>query len=254
MKISVITAVRNGRATLADALDSALAQDHPDTELIVIDGASTDGTLEVIQRYARGLAHVVSEPDGGIYDALNKGLRLAGGDVVGFLHADDRFAHARVLSRIAAALADPGVDACYGDLLYVRQDDPSRVVRYWRAGEYHPRRLGWGWMPPHPTFYARRVVYQRLGGFDSRYRIAADYDCLLRLLGGGVACAYLPEVLIHMRLGGASNRSPRNLLEKSREDYQALRRNRIGGLGALLAKNLRKLPQFFSRTPEKPST
>jgi glycosyltransferase len=249
MKISVITAVRNGRATLADALDSALAQDHPDTELIVIDGASTDGTLEVIQRYARGLAHVVSEPDGGIYDALNKGLRLASGDVVGFLHADDRFAHARVLSRIAAALADPGVDACYGDLLYVRQDDPSRVVRYWRAGEYHPRRLGWGWMPPHPTFYARRVVYQRLGGFDSRYRIAADYDCLLRLLGGGVACAYLPEVLIHMRLGGASNRSPRNLLEKSREDYQALRRNRIGGLGALLAKNLRKLPQFFCRTP-----
>jgi glycosyltransferase len=254
MKISVITAVRNGRATLADALDSALAQDHPDTELIVIDGASTDGTLEVIQRYARRLAHVVSEPDGGIYDALNKGLRLASGDAVGFLHADDRFAHARVLSRIAAALADPGVDACYGDLLYISQDDPTRVVRYWRAGEYHPRRLGWGWMPPHPTFYARRVVYQRLGGFDSRYRIAADYDCLLRLLGGGVACAYLPEVLIHMRLGGASNRSPRNLLEKSREDYQTLRRNRIGGLGALLAKNLRKLPQFFSRTPEKPST
>lgn len=254
MKISVITAVRNGRATLADALDTALAQDHPDTELIVIDGASTDGTLEVIQRYARRLAHVVSEPDGGIYDALNKGLRLASGDAVGFLHADDRFAHARVLSRIAAALADPGVDACYGDLLYVRQDDPSRVVRYWRAGEYHPRRLGWGWMPPHPTYYARRAVYQRLGGFDSRYRIAADYDCLLRLLGGGVACAYLPEVLIHMRLGGASNRSPRNLLEKSREDYQALRRNRIGGLGTLLAKNLRKLPQFFSRTPEKPST
>lgn len=254
MKISVITAVRNGRATLADALDSALAQDHPDTELIVIDGASTDGTLEVIQRYARRLAHVVSEPDGGIYDALNKGLRLASGDAVGFLHADDRFAHAQVLSRIAAALADPGVDACYGDLLYISQDDPTRVVRYWRAGEFHPRRLGWGWMPPHPTFYARRVVYQRLGGFDSRYRIAADYDCLLRLLGGGVACAYLPEVLIHMRLGGASNRSPRNLLEKSREDYQALRRNRIGGLGALLAKNLRKLPQFFSRTPEKPST
>ena len=254
MKISVITAVRNGRATLADALDSALAQDHPDTELIVIDGGSTDGTLEVIQRYARRLAHVVSEPDGGIYDALNKGLRLAGGEVVGFLHADDRFADDRVLSRIAAALADLGMDACYGDLLYISQDDPIRVVRYWRAGQFHPRRLGWGWMPPHPTFYARRVVYQRLGGFDSRYRIAADYDCLLRLLGGGLACAYLPEVLIHMRLGGASNRSPRNLLEKSREDYQALRRNRIGGLGTLLAKNLRKLPQFFSRTPEKPST
>lgn len=249
MKISVITAVRNGRATLADALDSALAQDYPDLELIVIDGASTDGTQEVIQRYAGRLAHAVSEPDRGIYDALNKGLRLASGEVVGFLHADDRYADERVLSRVAAALADPSVDACYGDLLYVRRDDPGRVVRCWRAGPYQPRRLVWGWMPPHPTFYARRAVYQRLGGFDSGYRIAADYDCLLRFLGAGrIACAYIPEVLVHMRLGGASNRSLRNLAQKSREDYRALRHNRIGGLSTVLLKNLRKLPQFFVRT------
>ncbi|HPE71615.1 MAG TPA: glycosyltransferase family 2 protein [Candidatus Competibacter sp.] len=248
MKISVITAVRNSRATLADALDSALAQDHPNLELIVIDGVSTDGTQEVIQRYARRLEHVVSEPDQGIYDALNKGLGLASGEVVGFLHADDRYADERVLSRVAAALADPAVDACYGDLLYVRRDDPGRVVRCWRAGPYQPRRLAWGWMPPHPTFYTRRAIYQRLGGFDPGYRIAADYDCLLRFLGAGqIACAYIPEVLVHMRLGGASNRSLRNLLQKSREDYRALRQNRIGGLGALLLKNLRKLPQFLIR-------
>lgn len=248
MKISVITAVYNNRATLADALDSALAQDHPDTELIVVDGASTDGTLEVIQRYAGRLAQVVSEPDRGIYDALNKGIRLATGDAIGFLHSDDMFADHRVLSRIAAALADPGVDACYGDLRYVRHDDPARVVRHWRAGPYHPRLLVRGWMPPHPTFYARRAVYQRLGDFDTRYRIAADYDCLLRFLGAGqIACAYIPEVLIHMRVGGASNRSLRNLLRKSREDYRALRHNRIGGFGALLLKNLQKLPQFFKR-------
>jgi len=248
MKISIITAVRNGRATLADALDSALAQDHPDLELIVIDGASTDGTLEVIQRYAGRINQVVSEPDRGIYDALNKGLRLATGEAVGFLHADDVFADERVLSRIAAALADPGVDACYGDLRYVRQDDPTRVVRHWRSGEYQRRRLAWGWMPPHPTFYARRAVYQRLGGFDTRYRIAADYDCLLRFLGTGrITCAYIPEVLVHMRLGGASNRSLRNLLQKSREDYRALRHNQVGGLGTLLLKNLQKLPQFLQR-------
>ena len=248
MKISVITAVRNGRATLPDALDSALAQDHPDLELIVIDGASTDGTQEVIQRYAGRLAHVVSEPDEGIYDALNKGLHLATGDIVGFLHADDRYADERVLSRVATVLADPGVDACYGDLLYVRRDDPGRVVRCWRAGPYQPRRLARGWMPPHPTVYTRRAVYQRLGGFDPRYRIAADYDSLLRFLGPGrIACAYIPEVLVHMRTGGASNRSLRNLLQKSREDYRALRHNRIGGLGALLLKNLQKLPQFFIR-------
>ncbi len=248
MRVSIITAVRNSRATLADALDSALAQDHPDKELIVIDGASTDGTLDVVQRYVTRLAYIVSEPDRGIYDALNKGIRLATGDVIGFLHADDRYADDRVLSRIAAALADPGVDACYGDLRYVRQDHPHRVVRHWRAGPYHPRRLVWGWMPPHPTFYARRAIYRRLGGFDTRYRIAADYDCLLRFLGAGrIACAYIPEVLVHMRVGGASNRSLRNLLQKSSEDYQALRCNRVGGWGTLLMKNLRKLPQFFSK-------
>ena len=248
MKISIITAIRNSHATIADALDSALAQDHPDKELIVIDGASTDGTLDVIQRYAGRLAHLVSEPDHGIYDALNKGLRLAKGEVVGFLHADDRYADDRVLSRIATALADPGVDACYGDLRYVRQDDPGCVVRYWRAGDYRRQRLAWGWMPPHPTFYARRAVYQRLGGFDTRYRIAADYDCLLRFLGAGrISCTYIPEVLVHMRVGGANNRSLRNLLQKSREDYQILRHNQIGGLGALLLKNVQKLPQFFRR-------
>ena len=247
MKISIITAVYNNRATLADALDSALAQDHPDKELIVIDGASTDGTRDVLQRYAGRLAQVVSEPDRGIYYALNKGLRRATGDAVGFLHSDDTFADDRVLSRIAAALADPGVDACYGDLRYVRHDDPARVVRHWRSGPYQRRNLAWGWMPPHPTFYARRAVYQRLGDFDTRYRIAADYDCLLRFLGaGGIACAYIPEVLVHMRVGGASNRS-RNLLKKSREDYHALRHNQIGGFGTLLLKNLQKLPQFFKR-------
>ena len=248
MKISIITAVRNSRLTLADAFDSALAQDHPDTELIVIDGASTDGTLEVIQRYAARIAHRVSEPDRGIYDALNKGLRLATGDVVGFLHSDDRFADDRVLSRIDAALANPNIDACYGDLCYVRQEDTDRVVRYWRSGEYRRQRLAWGWMPPHPTFYARRAIYQRLGGFDLDYQIAADYDCLLRFLSAGrIACAYIPEILIHMRLGGVSNRSLGKILQKSREDYRALRRHQVGGLGTLLMKNLQKLPQFFQR-------
>ncbi|QQS55441.1 MAG: glycosyltransferase [Candidatus Competibacteraceae bacterium] len=246
MKISVITAVYNSHVTLADALDSALAQDHPDTELIVIDGASTDGTLEVIQRYAERIAHRVSEPDRGVYDALNKGLHLATGEVVGFLHSDDRYADDRVLSRIAAAFADPAVDACYGDLVYVRQDDPGHVVRYWRAGPYCSRLLSRGWMPPHPTFYARRALYQRLGGFDLDYEIAADYDCLLRFLSTGqITCAYIPEILIHMRLGGISNRSLGKILQKSREDYQALRRHQVGGLSTLLMKNLQKLPQFF---------
>jgi glycosyltransferase len=247
MKISIITAVHNNRDTIAQALDSVLAQDHPNVELIVIDGGSTDGTLQVLQGYADRLAVLVSEPDRGIYDALNKGIARAGGEVVGFLHSDDLFADEAVLSRISSAFADPAVDAAYGDLLYVRKDDPSRVVRNWRADAFTPAKLARGWMPPHPTFYVRRAVYAALGGYDTSYRIAADYDCVLRLLGrGGVRTAYIPEVLVKMRVGGASNRSLKNILQKSREDYRALRTSGVGGLGALAWKNLSKLPQFFA--------
>lgn len=248
MKISVVTAVFNNRETIAAALDSVLAQTGADYELVVIDGGSTDGTLEVLNRYAERIAVLVSEPDKGIYDALNKGIQRASGDVVGFLHSDDLFADAGVLSRIAAAFADPGVEAVYGDLLYVRKDNTDQVVRYWRAGDFSRSRLSWGWMPPHPTFYVRRGVYVRLGGFDMSYRIAADYDCMLRFLGrGGVCVAYIPEVLVKMRVGGASNRSLRNIARKSSEDLRALRRNGVGGIGALIWKNLSKLPQFLRR-------
>ncbi len=246
MKISVVTAVYNNRDTVGQALDSALRQTHRDVELVVIDGASTDGTQEVLQAYADRVGVLVSEPDRGIYDALNKGIARASGEVVGFLHSDDLFADERVLSRIAEAFADPNVDAVYGDLLYVRKDDPTKVVRTWRAGAFSPSRLAHGWMPPHPTLYVRRAAYQRLGGYDTSYRIAADYDCVLRLLGrGSLRAAYIPEVLVKMRVGGASNRSLKNILRKTREDYRALRVNGVGGFGALAWKNLSKLPQFF---------
>ena len=248
MKISVITAVYNNRDTIAQALDSALAQTHPDVELVVIDGGSSDGTLQVLQGYANRLAVLVSEPDRGIYDALNKGIARASGEVVGFLHSDDLFADEHVLARIAAAFADPAVDAAYGDLLYVSKDNPDRVVRTWRAGAFTPGNLAHGWMPPHPTFYVRRKVYEALGGYDTSYRIAADYDCMLRFLGkGGVRAAYIPEVLVKMRVGGASNRSLKNILQKSREDYRALRVNGVGDIWALAWKNLSKLPQFLRR-------
>lgn len=248
MKVSVITAVYNSRDTIARALDSVLAQDHPDVESLVIDGGSTDGTLQVLRSYADRLGVLVSEPDCGIYDALNKGIQRASGDVVGFLHSDDLFADAGVLSRIAAAFAEPAVEVVYGDLHYVRKDNPEQVVRYWRAGEFAGRRLGWGWMPPHPTLYARRSVYEQTGLFDTSFRIAADYDFILRMLGqGGVGVHYIPEVLVKMRVGGASNRSLRNIVRKSSEDLRALRRNGVGGLGALAWKNLSKLPQFFGR-------
>jgi glycosyltransferase len=246
MKVSIITAVFNRRDTIEDALDAVSRQDYAGIEHIVVDGASQDGTVEVLERRRSGIAVLVSERDDGIYDALNKGIGLATGDVIGFLHADDLFADVRVVSRVAAAFADPSVEAVYGDLDYVSRIDAQRVIRRWRAGTYSPRRLAWGWMPPHPTFYVRRSVYERLGGFDTRHRIAADYDCILRFLGrGGIVPAYIPEVLVKMRLGGESNRSVGNILRKSLEDYRALRVNGVGGVGALAWKNLSKLGQFL---------
>lgn len=248
MKISVVTAVFNNLETVGAAIDSVLSQTGAEVELIVIDGGSTDGTLDSLRGYGGRLAILVSEPDQGIYDALNKGVQRATGDVIGFLHSDDLFADERVLARIAAAFAVPNVGAVYGDLLYVRKDDPDVVVRYWRAGEFSKSRLGWGWMPPHPTFYVRRAVYERLGVFDLRYRIAADYDTVLRFLNkGDVVPHYIPEVLVKMRLGGTSNRSFSNIVRKSHEDYLTLRRNGIGGVGALVCKNLSKVKQFFIR-------
>jgi len=248
MKLSVVTATYNCAETLADCLDSVAGQTHGDVEHIVIDGASSDGTLDLLRSRRAGLAQLVSEPDGGIYDGLNKGIALAGGEVVGFLHGDDVYADAQVLARVAETFADPAVAAVYGDLEYVSQAEPTRVVRHWHAGNFAPRRLRWGWMPPHPTLFLRRALYARLGVFDTGYRIAADYDLMLRMLThleGEVV--YLPQVLVRMRLGGVSNRSLRTVVRKSREDYRALRANGVGGVGALAWKNLSKLPQFVKR-------
>ncbi len=251
MKISVITAVYNNRDTIAEAIESILTQTHPSVELVVVDGGSTDGTLDVLTRFSDRITVMVSEPDDGIYHALNKGIALASGDVIGFLHSDDVLPDKDALKRVAATLASSGADAVYGDLEYVQRSDLSKIVRYWRSGTYSPQKLGAGWMPPHPTFYARRELYLRLGGFDVSMRIAADYDCMLRFFQAGVAVAYIGQVQVRMRTGGASNRSLGNILRKSREDYVALRRNKVGGAWTLVSKNLRKLPQFFLRkSPE----
>lgn len=250
LKISVVTAVFNRADTVAEALASVRSQSWPAVEHIVIDGGSTDGSLPILEAHRAQLAVLVSEPDKGIYDALNKGIRRATGDVVGFLHADDLYETTGSLARVAAAFDDPTVDAVYGDLVYVRNDDPSQVVRYWRAGHFVPGCLERGWMPPHPTFYVRRSVYERLGLFETKFRIAADYESVLRILGrGGAKPAYLPHVLVRMRLGGVSNRSLRSMLLKSREDYAAMRLNGIGGVNTLVRKNLAKLPQFLKRVP-----
>jgi len=203
LKFSLVTVTWNCAVTVADCLASVAAQSHANREHVLIDGASRDDTPRVLQAHREQLAVLVSEPDRGIYDALNKGIAGASGDVVGFLHADDLFAGPDVLARVAAAFADPAVTAVYGDLQYVRKDDVTQVVRHWQSSPFSPRRLAWGWMPPHPTLYVRRAWYQRIGGFDTRYRIAADYLSILQLFSQpGFKAVYLPEVLVTMRLGG----------------------------------------------------
>lgn len=245
IRISVVTATWNCAETIADCLASFAEQTLAQREHLVIDGASTDGTLGILEARRHQLAVLLSEPDGGIYDALNKGIARATGDVIGFLHADDIYGDADVLASVADIFSDPDIGAVYGDLQYVRKEDTTRVVRHWRAGPYSARKLAWGWMPPHPTLYVRREWYEKTGAFDTSYRIAADYLSVLTLFSQpGFRAAYLPRVMVKMRLGGTSNRSLANIGRKSREDYRALRSTGVGGLGALAWKNLSKLAQF----------
>ena len=243
---SILTVVRNRAETVGDALASLYAQSFADFEHVVQDGASTDGTAELLEAVSDPRKRLISESDGGIYDALNRALARATGQIIGLLHSDDFFAHDRVLAEVARRFDETGADAVYGDLDYFSASDSQRVVRHWRAGEYHPRLLARGWMPPHPALFLRRSVIERWGGYDTSYRIAADYDAVLRYFcSGELKVAYLPAVLVKMRLGGASNRSLGRIIRKSREDYRALRSNRVGGIGTLVYKNTRKLPQFF---------
>jgi glycosyltransferase len=249
MKVSVITAVFNGKDTIGDALTSVSRQTYKNIEHLIIDGGSTDGTLEVIERFKDRTTKIVSEPDNGIYDALNKGIGLASGDVIGLLHGDDFYAHDKVLESVVRVFKEQNVDSCYGDLLYVHKNDTEKVIRYWKASEYHPGKFRYGWMPPHPTFFVRREMYEKYGYFNTDFRIAADYELMLRFLEKHrISTYYIPEVFIKMRLGGASNKSLKNLFIKSSEDYKAWKVNNLnGGFYTILLKNFTKIPQFFIR-------
>jgi len=251
--LSIITAVYNAQSTIAQTIDSVVTQKRNGLEHllehIIVDGLSTDGTLEVIEANEQPFTRVLSAKDNGIYDALNKGIRAATGDIIGFLHAGDVFAHSHVLRRVARVFQTHDVDCCYGDHEYVSRADPNRIVRYWKAGRYEDGIFRRGWMPPHPTFYARREVYDRLGLYDTSYTCAADYELMMRFLHkNGVSVAYIPEVLTRMRLGGVSNRSIRHIVRKTLEDLRAWRSNGLkGGGSAVLLKNVTKLPQFVLR-------
>ena len=247
MKISVITPVFND-PRVARALDSILSQRHEhELELIVVDAGSADCTMEILEGYRDSLTTLISEPDEGIYDGMNKGIRHSTGDVVGILNADDRYADSHVLRDVLSAFDDESADACYGNLVYVNTHD--QVVRYWNSGAPGAARWRWGWMPPHPTFFVRRSVYEEYGAFDLEFPIAADYELMLRLLfKERVRVKYLDRVLVRMAVGGASNGSISNIIKANREVARAWRRNNLsGGFLVPFLKPAGKVLQFTPR-------
>ncbi len=248
MKISIITSVYNNKDFIAEAIESVLSQSYDNIEYIVVDGASTDGTVDIVKAYSGKISKFVSEPDNGLYDGLNKGIHLATGDVIGFLHSDDFYLHDQVIEMIANYFQNNNCDGVYGDLIYVDQNHTNKVVRHWKSGEFEYENLKKGWMPPHPAFFIKREVYEKYGVFDIGFKISADYNFMLKILSeDGMKVCYLSNVLYVMRTGGVSNKSLKNLFLKSKEDLKALKQNSVGSLLALFLKNISKIPQFFRK-------
>ena len=250
MKISIITVCYNSEKTIEDTLRSVLEQKHENIEHIIIDGGSTDRTLAAVATVGAHVAKIISEPDNGIYDAMNKGIALATGDIVGFINADDFYPSPDVLSTVASAFESSGADCCYGDLCYVQQEDVSTIVRFWRSSPFASGKFSRGWCPPHPTFFVRREVYARLGGFDLSFNIAADFELMMRYLEGAhISSRYIPKVLVKMRLGGTTNRNLINIFKQNVEIRRAL--SSIGRRSSLVRfifnKLFIRLIQFVSR-------
>jgi len=249
MHISIITVCLNSAGTIADALESVGKQTFREIEHIVVDGVSTDGTQEIVRGFTPKVARLISEPDRGLYDAMNKGLAAASGEIIGYLNSDDVYASDDVLQKVATVFAEPDVDACYGDLVYVHRDDMSQVVRYWRSRPYSPGLVERGWMPAHPTFFVRRRLLLEEGGFNTRYRYHADFDLVVRLfLQRRIRTKYIPEILVRMRVGGKTNRSLRNIVRGNLESIDSLRSHGVPVTPMFfIGKLVSRVPQFLRR-------
>jgi len=225
MKVSIITVVFNAEHTIGDALKSVASQNYPDIEHIVVDGASSDGSLSVIKANSSRVATLISEPDSGIYEAMNKGLRLATGDVIGLLNADDVMQDETVISQVVEAHRDQCLDACYADLVYVKANDLTKVTRYWRSEDYHQGLCFNGWMPAHPTLYLKRRVYENVGLFDTNLRYQSDLEfCARAFEVHAIRSKYIPKLWVRMRLGGVTNNSVSSMVKGNWESYLALRK------------------------------
>lgn len=247
MKVSIITACLNNATTIETTLQSVLTQDYPNLEYIIIDGASADGTKDIIAKYKDRLGTFISEKDNGIYNAMNKGLSKATGDIVGFLHADDFYPAPDVISKIVKAFESSNCECVYGDLQYVDRQNPEKIIRNWKSEPYYNGIFLKGFMPPHPTFFLKRKWYEQYGNYNTAFALAADYELMLRMLHRyKLKATYIPEVLVKMRTGGASNKSLGNRIKANMEDRKAWKANGLKPTPlTLIRKPLGKLGQYF---------
>jgi len=253
--VTIITVCLNSEKLISNAISSVFSQTHKKIEYIIVDGGSTDNTLNIIRKHEPlfgGRLKMISEPDDGCYHALNKGLAMATGDIVGVLHSDDVFASANTIEHVVAAFSSLDLNktnqlSCvYGDLIYVKANDPTRIVRHWKSKDFSSDQLKKGWMPPHPTLFMHRSVYEKHGFFDLNFSIAADYEMILRVFSDPCICIhYLPEIITIMRTGGISNKNISHLIKKSQEDYRIMKKHNYPyPLQTLVLKNFSKIKQF----------
>jgi len=249
MKISIITITYNSAATLTDTIESVVNQTYKDIEYIIVDGKSTDGTLSIIDSYKTKISKFVSEKDHGLYDALNKGITMASGDVIGILHSDDFYTDYLVIEKLVEQMKNSDADAVYADLYYVDKNNTDKIFRKWKSGEYKIGQFLKGWMPPHPTFFVKRKYYEKYGKFNLSFHSAADYELMLRFIHKHhLKLAYLPEFIIKMRVGGKSNVSIKNRIRANQEDRRAWKVNGLKPhVYTLYAKPLRKIVQLFKK-------
>ena len=248
IKISVVTVCFNSAKTIEDTIATVAGQHYPEKEQISIDGGSTDATVDILR--SQPSLDWVSEPDQGIYDAMNKGIARAKGDVIGILNADDIYMDATILDKVAAIFANKEVDACYADLIYVDQHDAEKTVRYWKSRPYQPGLFRNGWMPAHPTFFVRRKIYEQYGHFDLRFPRQSDFDLTMRFLEiHKIKSVYVPEIWVKMRMGGVSNNSLSGIIKGNIEAYYSCRKNglHVNMLGFIFRKILSRIPQFLAR-------
>lgn len=247
MKISIITVTYNSSATLEETLLSVINQTYKDIEYIIVDGKSTDDTLKIVDKYKDKITKIVSEKDHGLYHALNKGIEMSTGDVIGILHSDDFYIDNQVIEKYASTFLKNNSDAVYSDLYYVDKLNTDKIIRKWKSGEYSIRSFINGWMPPHPTFFVRKEIYKKLGKFNTDFKSAADYELMLRFIEKNkISISYLPEYTVKMRVGGKSNVSVQNRVNANLEDRKAWELNGLKPrFYTLYLKPFRKILQFF---------